>query len=99
MSCSPEETRRHEDLLADAEGPIADAELHALSLQARRTSDAPLHRLVISYLTLRRVTAEVVTLVAAREGGASVANTPALRRARQLAFPAVRQVGGTEAPS
>lgn len=99
MSGSPDETRVLEDGVADAEGPIADAELHALMLQARRTNDAPLHRLVIGYLTLRRVTAEVVTLVAAREGGASVASTPTLRRARQLALPAAHRVGGTEGAS
>ncbi len=67
------------------EGPIPEADLHALMLQARRTNDAPLHRLVVGYLTLRRVTTDVVALVAAREGGAGVAGTPVFRRARDLA--------------
>ena len=65
-------------------GPVADADLHALLLQARRNGDVPLHRLVIAYMTLRRVTADVVGLVAAREGGASIAGTPLLKRARKL---------------
>lgn len=63
---------------------LADSELKALSLQARRDGNEPLRRLVASYLLLRRVTAEVITLVSAREGGSSVANTPLLRRAREL---------------
>lgn len=74
-----------EAVAEEAEGPIPDAELHALMLQARHTNDAPLHRLVVGYLALRRVTADVVALIAAREGGAGVAGTPTFRRARDLA--------------
>ena len=66
-------------------GPIADAELQALMRQARRTGDVPLRRLVTEYLELRRVTADVIALIAAREGGAGVARTPLFRRAQQLA--------------
>ena len=65
--------------------PVTDAELHALVVRARATRDAELHRLVVAYLTLRRVTSDVVAFVAAREGGAAVAATPLLRRARLLA--------------
>jgi len=85
-----EATERVEASEQAAEGPIPDAELHALMVQARRTKDAPLHRLVVGYLTLRRVTADVVALVAAREGGAGVAGTPLFRRARELAAPRPR---------
>lgn len=77
----------HVDGLPDDMGgadAISDAELKALMLQARVGPDDPLRRLIVSYLMLRRVTAEVITLVSAREGGASIANTPLLRRAREL---------------
>lgn len=63
---------------------VTDAELTVLRTRARELGDDPLRRLIVSYLMLRRVTAEVITLVSAREGGASIANTPLLRRAREL---------------
>jgi hypothetical protein len=66
-------------------GPLTDAELHALAVRARSADDALLRRLVTSYVTLRRVTADVVAFIEAREGGAAVAGTPLLRRARALA--------------
>jgi len=73
--------------LADerVEAPITDAELHALLLRARAEEDAPLRRLVTSYVTLRRVTADVIVFIEQREGGSTVAGTPLLRRARELA--------------
>jgi hypothetical protein len=70
--------------VATTDGPIADDVLQVLMLQARRTQDTSLQQLVLGYLTLRRVTADVVALIATREGGAAVAATPLLRRARQL---------------
>lgn len=69
----------------DVAGTITDAELVLLRTRARADGDEPLRRLILSYLMLRRVTAEVITLVSAREGGASIATTPLLRRARELA--------------
>jgi hypothetical protein len=67
------------DVAAEA---LTDAELHALAVRARSADDELLRRLVTSYVTLRRVTADVVMFIEAREGGAAVAGTPLLRRAR-----------------
>jgi hypothetical protein len=64
--------------------PMADAELKSLLEQARKTGDELLRRLVTDYITLRRVTADVIVLIESREGGAAVAGTPLLRRARAL---------------
>lgn len=64
--------------------PITDSELRALLAQGREHADGPLVRLVTSYLTLRRVTADVIAAIEAREGGAAVAKNPLLRRAREL---------------
>jgi hypothetical protein len=68
-----------------AGGPLTDAELHALAARARSADDDSLRRLVASCVTLRRVTADVIAFIEAREGGAAVAGTPLLRRARALA--------------
>jgi hypothetical protein len=67
-----------------AAGPLTDAELHALAIRARSADDELLRRLLTGYVTLRRVTADVIAFVEAREGGAAVAGTPLLRRARAL---------------
>jgi len=64
--------------------PITNTELKSLLEQARQTGDDPLRRLVADYITLRRVTADVIVLIESREGGAAVAGTPLLRRARAL---------------
>ncbi len=64
--------------------PIADGDLRTLLAQGREQADGRLVRLVTSYLTLRRVTAEVIAAIEAREGGAAVARNPLLRRAREL---------------
>ncbi len=69
----------------DPAAPIPDAELRALLLQARASGDERLRRLVTSYVTLRRVTADVIAFIEAREGGAAVGGTPLLLRARRLA--------------
>lgn len=68
----------------DPAASITEAELHALLLQARASGDARLRRLVTSYVTLRRVTADVIAFIEAREGGAAVGGTPLLLRARRL---------------
>ena len=65
--------------------PPTDAEMRAIHRRALEQGDEPLRRLVKAYLTLRRITADVVTLVETREGGAAVAGTPLLQRARRLA--------------
>ena len=64
--------------------PITDDELRELLAQGREHADARLVRLVTSYLTLRRVTADVIAAIEAREGGAAVAKNPLLLRAREL---------------
>jgi hypothetical protein len=71
--------------------PISDVELRTLVLRARADDDPLLRRLIASYLTLRRVTADVIAFVEAREGGAGVAGVPLLSRARQLAAAAPRR--------
>lgn len=67
------------------DGPLRDAELRALLARAHERDDPRLVRLITSYVTLRRVTADVIASIEAREGGAAVARTPLLRRARELA--------------
>ena len=67
----------------DATG-LSDAELRGLLAQARATGDEPLRRLLASYLTLRTLAAEMVTLIEAREGAATVVRTPLFSRLRHL---------------
>ena len=62
-----------------------DAELRELGARARMSDDVALRRLITSYVTLRRVLADVIGFIEAREGGSAVAGTPLLRRARRLA--------------
>ena len=64
--------------------PIADTELRELLRRARAHDDPQLVRLVTSYVTLRRVTADVIAAIEAKEGGAAVAKNPLLLRAREL---------------
>jgi hypothetical protein len=66
------------------DGPLRDTELRELLVRARADDDLRLVRLVTSYVTLRRVMADVIASIEAREGGAAVARTPLLRRAREL---------------
>ena len=63
---------------------VTDDELRTLLTQGREHADGRLVRLVTSYLTLRRVTADVIAAIEARDGGATVARNPLLRRAREL---------------
>lgn len=67
-----------------SEGPITDAELRGLLAQSRELDDRRLVRLITSYVTLRRVTADVIAAIEARDGGAAVAKNPLLLRAREL---------------
>ena len=69
---------------AGDDAPISDAELRELLARARAHDDSRLARLITSYVTLRRVTADVIASIEAREGGAAVARTPLLLRAREL---------------
>jgi hypothetical protein len=78
--------------------PIADGELRALLAQGREQSDGRLVRLVTSYLTLRRVTADVIAGIEARDGGAAVARNPLLRRARELSDTIPIRRARTETP-
>ena len=71
---------------ADA-APISDGELRGLLALGRERADERLVRLVTSYVTLRRVTADVIAAIEAREGGATVAKSPLLLRARELSAP------------
>jgi hypothetical protein len=63
---------------------MTDGELRDLLAQGREHADGRLVRLVTSYVTLRRVTADVIAAIEAREGGAAVAKNPLLLRAREL---------------
>ena len=65
--------------------PLTDGELREIGARARAGDDLLVRRLLTSYLTLRRVTADVIALIEAREGGATIAGLPLLLRARQLA--------------
>ena len=64
--------------------PITDGELRELLARAREHFDRRLIRLVTSYVTLRAVTADVIAAIEARDGGAAVARSPLLLRARGL---------------
>jgi hypothetical protein len=73
-----------QETVCDGDAPLTDVELRELLVRARAHDDPQLVRLVTSYLMLRRVTADVIAGIEAREGGASVARNPLLLRARQL---------------
>ena len=64
--------------------PLRDAELRELLVRARAQDDHRVAQLITSYVTLRRVMADVIASIEAREGGAAVAKTPLLLRAREL---------------
>ena len=67
-----------------ADALLTDLELRELLVRARAHDDRQLGRLVTSYVTLRRVTADVIAAIEEREGGAAVAKSPLLLRAREL---------------
>ena len=64
--------------------PLTDAELRALLARARETGDDALRRLLASHLVLRRLSAEMITLIEAREGAQTVVRTPLFLRLREL---------------
>jgi hypothetical protein len=64
--------------------PLTDDELRALRARAHETGDDALRRLVSGYITLRRMSAEMLALVEAREGAATVVRTPLFLRLRAL---------------
>jgi len=66
------------------DAPLRDAELRELLVRARAQDDHRVAQLITSYVTLRRVMADVIASIEAREGGAAVAKTPLLLRAREL---------------
>ena len=71
-------------LLRGDDVPLTDRELRELLVLARAQDTPHVVRLVTSYVTLRRVTADVVAAIEEREGGAAVAKSPLLLRAREL---------------
>lgn len=77
-------TTEGEDGGGELHSPITDTELRSLLEHARQSGDEPLRRLVTNYITLRRVTADVIAFIESREGGAAVSGTPLLLRARAL---------------
>jgi hypothetical protein len=66
------------------DAPLRDTELRELLVRARAQDDHRVAQLITSYVTLRRVMADVIASIEAREGGAAVAKTPLLLRAREL---------------
>jgi hypothetical protein len=73
----------HEFAPDDASG-LSDVELRQLLAEARAAGNEPLRRLLASYISLRRLAGEVVTLIEAREGAITVVRTPLFRRLKQL---------------
>ena len=73
-----------EALTPDDASALSDDELRRLLAQARAAGDEPLRRLLASYLTLRRLAAEMVTLIEEREGAATVVRTPIFSRLKEL---------------
>jgi len=69
---------------SDDDAPLSDVELRELLTRAREHDDRRLVRLITGYVTLRRVMADVIASIEAREGGAAVARAPLLLRAREL---------------
>lgn len=67
----------------DASG-LSDAELRRLLEQAKGSNDEALRRLLASYITLRRLSAEMLTLIESREGGVTIKRTPLFQRLRHL---------------
>ena len=63
---------------------LSDAELRALLARARDGGDEALRRLVTSYVTLRRLSADMLQLIEAREGAQTVVRTPIFLRLREL---------------
>ena len=69
---------------ADDGASLSDAELRALLERAKATGDEPLRRLLASYVTLRRLSAELIGVVETREGAQTIVRTPIFLRLREL---------------
>lgn len=69
---------------ADDAAGLSDDELRRLLADAKARDDEPLRRLLASYITLRRLSAEMLTLIEAREGAVTVLRTPLFARLRHL---------------
>ena len=67
----------------DAAG-VSDAELRALLAQAKATGDEPLRRMLASYLVLRKLSAEMIVLIEAREGAQTVTRSSLFSRLKHL---------------
>jgi hypothetical protein len=73
-----------EDFAPDDASGVSDAELRALLAEARASGNEPLRRLLASHITLRRLSAEMIALIEAREGAATVVRTPLFSRLKRL---------------
>ena len=73
-----------EDFAPDDASGVSDTELRQLLVEARASGNDPLRRLLASYISLRRLSAEMITLVAAREGAMTIVKTPLFSRLKQL---------------
>jgi hypothetical protein len=73
-----------DDLPPDDASGLSDVELRALLARAKAGGDEPLRRLVASYVTLRRLTADALTTVEAQYGAAAVARVPSLAHLKRL---------------
>ena len=72
------------DIPPDDASGLTDAELRALNTRAKVADDEPLRRLVASYVTLRRLTAEALQTVETQYGAAAVARVPSLAHLKRL---------------
>lgn len=63
---------------------LPDAELRALRDRARDAGDESLRRLVESYIMLRTLAAEMVTVIETREGAMTITKSPLFSRLREL---------------
>ena len=79
MTADTDDTDAPDDAL-----PLTDADLRELLARAKEGNDEPLHRLVSSYVTLRRLSADVIELIETQFGGATVARAPLLTRVKRL---------------
>jgi len=73
-----------EDFAPDDASGVSDAELRGLLAEARASGNEPLRRLLASYITLRSLSAEMITLIAAREGAVTIVRTPLFSRLKRL---------------
>lgn len=70
--------------LPDDAGSLSDDELRALHARARERGDEPLRRLLASYVTLRRLSADMLSLIETREGAQTIVRTPGFLRLREM---------------